>query len=233
MTNLFFQAFICRSILTDEVMFACEDCDDEQETFAAAIGHRIGKHPDHKIRVQEQCLSDKTGLLCDKILNFVIIPSQVRGFEIKVDEDDYSLLLIPGESHDESPKKKQCLGLANDSSKYQPPVGTNQDNLSSSSKCRSSVGPNQEDHGSGSVSDEEATEAFIKAIPQLRASGYLGNMVTFFSLVSKAAFPMGNISLQLFVDVVRWMSNPTTTQMRYSEDVKLFWKTGQLLFKGK
>ena len=44
---------------------------------------------------------------------------------------------------------------------------------------------------------------------------------------------MNNIALLLFLDVVRWYSlDDATTTMRYSEEVKEFWRTRLRLFHG-
>ena len=57
----------------------------------------------------------------------------------------------------------------------------------------------------------------------------LDEYLAFNRLLSEGRFPLDNIAFLLFLDVVRWFDlDKTTNFMRYSEDVKLFWRT---LFK--
>ncbi|XP_052268567.1 uncharacterized protein LOC127869949 [Dreissena polymorpha] len=55
-------------------------------------------------------------------------------------------------------------------------------------------------------------------------------LLTFFKLIVMDLFPLDNIALMLWSDVVRWFDTSNTTHMRYSEDTKLFWKIGWRLF---
>ncbi len=52
-------------------------------------------------------------------------------------------------------------------------------------------------------------------------------------LIHADEFPLDNIAFRLFVDVVSWYHNKSTTQMRYCDITKWFWRTGYKLFKGK
>ncbi|VDI80060.1 Hypothetical predicted protein [Mytilus galloprovincialis] len=57
--------------------------------------------------------------------------------------------------------------------------------------------------------------------------------VKFHTLINEKKLPMNNIAFLLFSDVVEWYSKSNTHAMRYSQDVKQFWKVGHELFKGK
>jgi hypothetical protein len=75
----------------------------------------------------------------------------------------------------------------------------------------------------------ELVSAMQKALPFLEDES--STLLTFFRLISDGTFPKNNISIQLFLDVVRWHGNKT--KMTYSNDVKKFWTVGYKLFKGK
>ena len=55
-------------------------------------------------------------------------------------------------------------------------------------------------------------------------------LVSFFELVANKQFPLDNISFLLWIEVVKWFSCVSTTQMRYTDETKLFWKLGWRLF---
>ena len=46
----------------------------------------------------------------------------------------------------------------------------------------------------------------------------------FFIMVAQKTFPLKNIALHLFLDVVKWFSREDDTEMRYSPEVKSFWR---------
>ena len=58
--------------------------------------------------------------------------------------------------------------------------------------------------------------------------------IYFHKLVSDGKFPLDNLAFLLFSDVVRWFGTETAIySMRYSEEIKFFWKTGLRLFHGR
>lgn len=71
-------------------------------------------------------------------------------------------------------------------------------------------------------------------IEEIKRSGKIEEYVAFHRLVSVKKFPLNNIAYLLFLDVVRWFAlEHSTSQMRYSDEVKLFWRTGLRLFHGR
>ena len=82
--------------------------------------------------------------------------------------------------------------------------------------------------------DEEYTE-IVSLIPtvidDLKRAGKLTEYISFHKLVGDGKFPLNNLAFLLFLDVVRWFGTETAIySMRYSEEIKLFWKTGLRLF---
>jgi hypothetical protein len=82
--------------------------------------------------------------------------------------------------------------------------------------------------------DEEYTE-IVSLIPtvidQLKRAGKLTEYISFHKLVNDGKFPLDNLAFLLFLDVVRWFGTETAIySTRYSEEIKLFWKTELRLF---
>ena len=61
----------------------------------------------------------------------------------------------------------------------------------------------------------------------------LGGFVNFLKLLHEEKFPLNNIALLLFMDVVRWYSLENTSNMEYSEQGITFWRVMYRLFHGK
>ena len=91
------------------------------------------------------------------------------------------------------------------------------------------------------ITAEESDEIFatlVEMLPNvlqtLKQADKVNGFIQFNRLLSEGKFPMNNIALLLFLDVVRWYSlDDATTTMRYSEEVKEFWRTGLRLFHGR
>ena len=64
----------------------------------------------------------------------------------------------------------------------------------------------------------------------LKTEGQVETYIAFNRLVAEKTFPMSNIAYLLFLDIVNWFSS---THMRYSDEIKRFWRVGLKLFKGK
>ena len=58
-------------------------------------------------------------------------------------------------------------------------------------------------------------------------------LLQWFKLITTDNFPFGSICFILFTEFVQWLSQKSTTAMRYSEQSKEFWWTGKMLFGGK
>lgn len=90
-----------------------------------------------------------------------------------------------------------------------------------------------------SCDDEErkSIKLIIDLIPSvldtLKQHNQVDAFIKFNKLLAGNKIPMTNIAYLLFIDVVEWFSNENTHQMRYSDEVKQFWRIGLKLFKGK
>lgn len=67
----------------------------------------------------------------------------------------------------------------------------------------------------------------------LKNEGQLDMYMKLNKLLSKDKLPLSNVAFLLFKDVVEWYSIDDTRQMRYSAEVRQFWRIGLKLFKGK
>ena len=67
----------------------------------------------------------------------------------------------------------------------------------------------------------------------MKKSGVLNNICKFLELLSRAIFPLYNISFLLFVDTVNLFATENASGMRYRKETMLFWIFGLLNFHGK
>jgi hypothetical protein len=84
--------------------------------------------------------------------------------------------------------------------------------------------------------DKTKKEQFVSAVEN--ALPVLGDdsdtFLMFFKLISEGQFPVTNIALQLYLDVVRLHESRTNNSpMKCTDEVKQFWAIGYRLFKGK
>ena len=98
----------------------------------------------------------------------------------------------------------------------------------------------QSEESTRNVSDESFQRnlrELLELTPQVAKSmenmGFLRTWILFHKLISQNRFPSDNMSFRLFMDVVRFFGCSSTTNMTYSENVKLFWETGGRLFHSK
>ena len=84
------------------------------------------------------------------------------------------------------------------------------------------------------ASDEgEFNELVARAFKVLNKAGLKEQFLAFFQLVANNSFPLDNLSLLLFLETVKFFYCANTSEMRYSDITKWFWKAGYRLFHGK
>ena len=85
--------------------------------------------------------------------------------------------------------------------------------------------------------DINTIENIIQQIPNgldyLKSENQMEMYIKFTTLLAERKIPLSNIAFLLFAHVVEWFSVDTTRNMRYSEEVKTFWRIGLKLFKGR
>ena len=80
---------------------------------------------------------------------------------------------------------------------------------------------------------KESNNLVPKVLENLKTKGQVETYIAFNRLVAENSFPLTNIPYLMFLDIVNWFTTETTTQMRYTDEVKRFWRVGLKLFKGK
>ena len=80
---------------------------------------------------------------------------------------------------------------------------------------------------------DELSQLLPAVLDALHNSNQKETFMKFARMVAGGQFPMNNIAYLLFMDVIEWFASDSTTNMRYSEDTKKFWRVGLKLFRGK
>lgn len=73
----------------------------------------------------------------------------------------------------------------------------------------------------------------LPSVLKIRQAGISSDFCNLLRLIHLDKLPLTNISLLLFLDVVRWYSLENTANMQYSIDCLKFWKVMYRLFHGK
>ena len=68
---------------------------------------------------------------------------------------------------------------------------------------------------------------------ELKRNGHLVTWVNLNRLIAEKTFPFKNIAFLLYIDVCRFFTCHNTSELRYREKVKRFWRIGYRLFHGK
>ena len=102
-------------------------------------------------------------------------------------------------------------------------------------KCDKSVQTDNVDFDSYAKINQTSLEECQNILPVVldkltEHSGSHLTLLSFFRQSSSDTFPLDNIAFLLWIDVVNWFDTSNTTQMRYSEDTKLFLKVGWRIF---
>ena len=79
----------------------------------------------------------------------------------------------------------------------------------------------------------EMIELLPSVIDNLAVEGLAKPLLQFFRLVDKQKYPLDNIALHLWMEVVKWFDVENASQMRYSDVTKKFWKLGYRQFGGR
>ena len=78
--------------------------------------------------------------------------------------------------------------------------------------------------------EREAFETVNKTFKNLNKVGLGTQFHAFFSLIVENKFSLDNISMLLFLETVRFYDCDNTSQVRYLEETKHFWKPAYRLF---
>lgn len=197
--------------------FQCAYCTYEFDKFTTCIAHSIDVHSEEVLRVIQCELDPTTGLFRKKKLNYSVIPCDVtRGGNIIV------------------PIEKTLEVYLNTTVSCQPAKQATVEGSATRSEENSNTDLKQNEELD---KFEKCLERFQSQSPavleRLHDCGHLQTFLELWDLIADNAFPFDNIAFRLFMDVVSWYSKRNTSQMRYSDITKMFWRTGYKLFRGK
>ena len=191
--------------------YVCIYCQENLPSFSEILTHVIESHSEETLK-----FSQKDGANIN-VKNFKIIPEICRqqGRSITVNKTRETIHI------------SRCNTVAKDSPCGK--VSTDNDSLDDFE-----VDKNEDLSLLVDDQDEEYTE-IVSSIPividDLKRAGKLTEYISFHKLVSDGKFPLDNLAFLLFLDVLRWFRTETAIySMIYSEEIKLFWKTGLRLF---
>ena len=211
--------------------YRCYYCKETQSSFKNTINHLIDSHEQEEIRFR---LFDGTDQIRTK--NFKVVPEICReqGRTITINETKDSIHVskagvLPKDSPfkkllklEGSTDEKHTHDILNDTSPVQ-----NTDYSEDLLGCSDYIQETDSNY-------EELIAILPKVIETLKDNGKLPEFLAFSRLLSENKFPLDNIAFLLFIDVVRWFSlDDSATCMRYSDEVKTFWRTGLRLFHGR
>ena len=80
---------------------------------------------------------------------------------------------------------------------------------------------NEINNAEGSVENEMA-KMLPKILDEFSKYGMENDLLTFFHLVSENRFPFSNIAFMLWLEIVRWYGQDSSSTMRYMGQTKMF-----------
>ncbi|KAK7507914.1 hypothetical protein BaRGS_00000879 [Batillaria attramentaria] len=221
----------------------CAECSNTND-FGAVVDHCIAKHETDvlKVRVCESVSKKEKKL---KTLNLQYIPCKVKaqGKLIVPLAERHSVLISSAPDDFSSPVKKmgryedtyRSMSDSDEESELTAGVG----NVSLTEECETGHQLSSKESDRLDVSDDttslmrDIVALLPSVITALKEIGKMETYVKFHQLVCQGKLPLSNIAFLLFCDIVEWYSLTDTHEMRYSTEIKQFWRTGFRLFKGR
>jgi hypothetical protein len=197
--------------------YRCCNCDEGFATFKEIIDHNISVHASEELRYAFIVLDENTGKKKLSTKSFGITPKECREKNDKIIVTcDNKVRIEPvsdAQNVESTTHKPECK------EGQKPPQKPIKEEISNE-KRRSEVR-----HFVDNIAEEAAQV--------LGEHGLLYDWINFHKMILKGTFPLDNIALRLFLDVVRYYSCSDKHSMRYSDQVCQFWNTGHRLFHGK
>ena len=193
-------------------MYKCAYCTLKTEQFGEIVEHLASEHRNKELCLKVKLLSPHSGKFVYKTRHYNIIPS---GKVIQVVEPE-SIIAFKQDVDIPQPKRR-LLGTETEEN--------DTESASSEGMCIS------DDEAERSI--QEMHRLIPKVIDELNRHQHLGEFMAYMRLMAEHKFPNKNIAYLLFLDVCKFLSNENSVSMRYSKEVKEFWRTGYQLFHGK
>lgn len=187
----------------EHTKYLCWHCQAKCQEFSETIQHAIKEHSNQPLKIRVFTLNSETGKPSYITKNYQIVPNELDSkSEIIAKEND-----------------KICIQTKSECETGNVDVVEAKDSEVVSSDATDILDKNE----------LRKLEELIPPVAEaMKLNGYLPVWIKFHELVSDNKFPMENISFRLFLDVVSFLSSQSTTNMRYSEEVK---KTKTVFFQ--
>lgn len=186
-------------------------------TFSEIVTHLIEFHPEETLKFS---IKEENNT---RVNNFKIIPEICRqqGRTISINESSNTIHISRCNNFvKDSPCGKVTKSSDND-------VVANVEAVNETGEADLYLDDKDNEHS-------EIISLLPSVVEQLKKAGKLTEFILFHKLIKDRAFPLDNIAFLLFLDVVRWFgTGDGIHNMRYSNEIKLFWKTGLRLFHGR
>jgi hypothetical protein len=195
-----------------EPQYRCWYCPVAEPEFAGVVQHCIAEHGDKTLKIRKQTFNQSTGNFEYHTKHYRVIPSELESVGKYICPLANEKVRIEASTTSRSPAKKKPRAQQTHQS--------------------------SEDLDTDTDTDDEDVDAdiaeFQRLLPvvvtQLRDAGVIKPWLQFHKLVQDGTFPLNNIAFLLFLDVVRFYSCESTSQMRYHHNIKDFWYAGYRLF---
>jgi len=210
---------LCAGEQMDLEKFSCYYCKCKFQELKGIIEHSVDVHSNEQLKIRVLTINEVTGNNTYVRKDFSVLPSEIKAQGKTVVVKDSKVLVdeaIPVDETANIPVDK-AANISVDEAVNAPPTCLDEELFTFD----------------GKDAVQRLQDLLPEAVSKLENSGNLATWITLHEMLADGTFPMDNIAFRLFMDVVRFLSLPTSAAMRYSNDVKLFWRAGYLLFKGK
>lgn len=158
-----------------------------------------------------------------------------KRISFKATKNKYALLNDSRNLHGNTPpssKKHQCTPSKVRTPKRKKLSSYTNDDQNSPTNFQSPSNFPHKDNQSKHISESDSG-LFRCFFAKMQESEYCTDFIKFMKCVVDGSFKLDNLSFVLFMETVQFFCTTITSEMRYSDTSKLFWKAGYRLFHAK
>lgn len=158
-----------------------------------------------------------------------------KRISFKATKNKYALLNDSRNLHGNTPpssKKHQCTPSKVRTPKRKKLSSYTNDDQNSPTNFQSPSNFPHKDNQSKHISESDSG-LFRCFFAKMQESEYCTDFIKFMKCVVDGSFPLDNLSFVLFMETLQFFCTTITSEMRYSDTSKLFWKAGYRLFHAK
>lgn len=224
--------------------YRCYYCNATKTTERDALSHSREHHPKLELKYKKYELSPSTGKYGFRTLNYKVIPSELEKSGRKICIEANGIIIsrpvvlrspLTASSLHKKIKKENESDI-----KAKVKLFQNDENLSKQLPqeiANDSVDTTVVWDDADADDEDEDFSVMANMLPDvikiLKENNQLDVFMRFFELVKNDKFPPNQIAYLLFLDVIRLLASNDIRQMRYSDEIKLFWRIGSKLFHGR